>query len=178
MRFGIGGNRKRKIAVAILVSLIAAGTAHAADPSGRKGPPHAPEPAFAGCKETKDSALPADVFGFGSGTDVADPGALGAGLEYNGGFGRRGGTFNGHSLKAQVPYGLAPCLEIGPSLNVGIGRGTDRLTLTTDRATVFGGQFEVKYKLLGRATHGVGLTVVTEPGYSSVNSRLWDPLTP
>jgi hypothetical protein len=178
LRFRIRRLQKRKTAIAILLAIAPGGTAQAADPTPRKGPPPAPEPPFAGCKETKDSALPADVFGFGSGTDVADSGSLGAGLEYNGGFGRRGGSFNGHSLKASVPYGLLPCLEIGPSLNFGFGRGTDRLLSTTDRTTAFGGQLEIKYKIFGRATHGFGLTLVTEPGYSWINTKLSDPLTP
>ncbi len=178
MRFGIGRRFRRKTAAAILLALAGAGVAQAADPTRRTVAPPTPEATFTGCRETKESALPADVFGFGSGTDVADPGSLGAALEYNGASGRRGGSFVGHSLKTQAPYGLAPCLEIGPSLNFGSGRGTNRLALTTDRATVFGGQFEVKYKVLGRAVHGVGLTLVTEPGYSMVRNSLSDPLTP
>jgi hypothetical protein len=171
--------RSGKIACVLSAALVAAAPGYASAADLRKNkitPPE--EAAFAGCKETKESALPADVFGFGSGSDVADPGSLGAGLEYGGAFGRRGGSFSGHSMKASVPYGLLPCLEVGPSLNIGLGRGTDRLTSTTDRTTAFGGQIEIKYKLLGRATHGIGLTLVTEAGYSWVNTRLTDLLTP
>ena len=183
LRYVIWKKRKRLTAVAIILAVTGSGSvsgasgAAAADLRGKK--PVAPvEAPFAGCKETKDTALPADVFGFGSGTDVADPGSLGAGLEYGGGFGRRGGSFNANSLKASLPYGLLPCLEIGPSLNIGIGRGTDRFSSSTDRTTAYGGQVEIKYKLLGRAAHGIGLTFVTEPGYSQVNTRLNDPVTP
>jgi hypothetical protein len=165
------------IAAAFGLALTSAHSASGADLAKKPTPP-APAETVAACKETKESALPPDVFGFGAGSDVADPGSLAAGLEYGGGFGERGRRFSTHSLKAQLSYGLLPCLEVGPSLNTGMANGRDRFSPISDRTSVFGGQVEFKYKLLGRATHGLGLTLVTEPGYSVFNARLKDPLTP
>ncbi len=149
--------------------------ASAADMPGKVLKPSAPAPNNA-CLET--SGLPSDIFGFSSGSDVADLGAWGAALEYNGAYGTRFGTLNGHNIKGQVSTSPIRCLEIGPSLNYGSSRATDRIGLTSASATAFGGQIEFKYKILGRATHGIGLTVTAEPGYSAVNNRFNDPLTP
>ncbi len=57
------------------VLIAAAGDADAAD-SGREKATPSEEATFAGCKETKDTALPTHISGFGPGTDVADPGSL------------------------------------------------------------------------------------------------------
>jgi hypothetical protein len=158
-----------------ILSTLSFGAASAADMPGKVIKPTAPAPNNA-CRET--SGLPSDIFGFSSGSDVADLGAWGAALEYNGAYGTRFGTLNGHNIKGQVSTSPIRCLEIGPSLNFGSARSTDRIGLTSSTATAFGGQIEFKYKILGRTTHGIGLTVTAEPGYSGVKNRFSDPLTP
>jgi hypothetical protein len=159
-----------------VTSLLSVSAAAAADMPGKvikQTPPPAPS---AACLET--SGLPTDIFGFSSGSDVADLGSWGGALEYNGAYGTRFGTLSGHNVKAQVSTSPIRCLEIGPSLNYGSARLNNRIDLTSTTATAFGGQIEFKYKILGRATHGIGLTVTAEPGYSALNNRLNDPLTP
>ncbi|MGL4635007.1 MAG: hypothetical protein ACRCWF_03420 [Beijerinckiaceae bacterium] len=162
-------------ALFVSVLTLAAGPAFAADMPSRVLKPTAPVASKA-CKET--SGLSSDIFGFSAGSDVADLGAWGGGLEYNGAFGTRFGTLGGHNIKAQVSTSPFPCLEVGPSLNYGFSKMTNRNALTSFNNSAFGGQIEFKYKLLGRSTHGIGLTVTAEPGYSAVESKLSDPLAP
>lgn len=147
-------------------SLLAAGSAFAADLGKKPGAPAAPV-VSASCKETK--GLPADVFGFATGSDVADLGAWGIALDAAATKGVRGGAGTFVTPVLQVSGSFFPCLEIGPYAFLiasnfdpyGPARGTS--------GSAFGGGLEVKYKLLGRATHGVGLTLAVNPnagGYS------------
>jgi len=133
--------------------------ASAADLPGRilKSPPPA---ASLACKET--AGLPTDVFGFTTGSDVNDLGALSGSIQYNGNYGTRFGRLAGHNVSAQLSYSPFPCLEIGPTIQ-GFSQSAGSTTYGLD-ARQFGGTVEMKYKVLGRATHGVGLTFTTEPG--------------
>lgn len=149
------------LSVAALMGLSA--TAMAADMPRRVVKPTAPVAASAACKET--SGLPTDVFGFTTGSDVNDLGALSGALQYNGNFGTRFGRLTGHQVTAQLSYSPFPCVEIGPTLQ-GFSASTGATTFGSD-VSQFGGTLEMKYKLLGRATHGVGLTITTEPGIFS-----------
>lgn len=141
-----------------LVALSSA--AFAADMPTRVMKPSAPVAASAACKET--SGLPTDIFGFTTGSDVNDLGSLSAALEYNGNYGTRFGRLSGHLLKGQVSYSPFPCFEIGPTIQ-GTSVSAGRTTFGLDQRQ-YGTTVEMKYKLLGRATHGVGLTITTEPG--------------
>jgi hypothetical protein len=150
--------------MAIVIGLSAA--AAAADLPRRATKTVAPPPSAA-CKET--SALPTDVFGFTTGSDVNDLGALSGALQYNGNYGTRFGALQGHQLTAQLSYSPFPCVEIGPTVQ-GFAANAAFTTLGLD-VRQFGGTVEMKYKLLGRATHGVGLTFTTEPGVFSRQYR-------
>ncbi len=154
---------------------LTASAAVAADMPSRVLKPTPPAASIA-CKET--SGLSTDIFGFSSGSDVLDLGAWGGALEYNGAFGTRFGTLQGHNIKAQVSTSPFPCLEIGPSLNYGFSRLHSNTGLTTFNNSAFGGQIEFKYKLLGRSIHGIGLTIAAEPGYSAIDNKLSNPLAP
>jgi len=134
--------------------------AHAADLPGRVLKPTPPPAPSAACKET--SGLANDVFGFTTGSDVNDLGALSGSVEYNGNYGGRFGRVAGHLVKAQLSYSPLLCLEIGPTI-YGSSLSSGGSTFGLDFRQ-YGGTVEVKYKLLGRATHGVGLTITTEPG--------------
>ncbi len=153
----------RSIILTLGAVVISASASLAADmPGGSKKPTPPPAPSAA-CKET--SALPTDVFGFTTGSDVNDLGATSAALEYNGNYGTRFGKLNGHLLKAQVSYSPFPCVEIGPTIQ-GFTSNARFNTFGFDTRQ-YGGTLEMKYKLLGRATHGVGLTITSEPGVFS-----------
>jgi opacity protein-like surface antigen len=132
----------------------------AADAPNRVKKPSPPVAASQACKET--SGLPTDVFGFTTGSDVGDLRSLGGALEYNGNYGTRFGKLSGHLAKAQLSYVPLDCLEIGPTIQ-GLSVSADRSTFGFDTRQ-FGGTIEMKYKIFGRATHGVGLTITTEPG--------------
>jgi hypothetical protein len=160
--------RKFRTAALTAAMAMAAVTAMAADMPGRVVKPAAPAPSAA-CKET--SGLPTDIFGFTTGSDVNDLGALSGALEYNGAYGARFGRFQGHLGKVQLSYSPLPCLEVGPTIQ-GFAAGAG-LTTYGLSARQFGGTVEIKYKLLGRAVHGVGLTITTEPG---AFSRRYDTL--
>ncbi len=142
---------------AVVVSAVAA---QAADMPGRTLKPTPPPAPSAMCKET--AGLPTDVFGFTTGSDVNDLGALSGALEYNGNYGTRFGRLVGHLGKAQLSYSPFPCIEVGPSIQGAmVNAGLTTFGLDSRQ---FGGSVEMKYKILGRATHGVGLTITSEPG--------------
>lgn len=135
--------------------------AFAADLPSRKAAPAAP-PVLSACSESE--GIPTDAFGFTTGSDVADPGSLGASLTYNGGFGVRGGRQAAHGLQLQGSYGLLPCLEVGPYL-LGGHTSVSIAGQEADNHSV-GAGVEMKYRLLGRDLHGVGLTVVVDPSFN------------
>jgi hypothetical protein len=162
---------------AIAAFMTLAGAAMAADiPRRVVKPGPAPAPSAA-CKET--SGLPTDVFGFTTGSDVNDLGSLSGALQYNGNYGARFGRLTGHQLTAQLSYSPFPCFEIGPTIQ-GFTANAGATTFGLDQRQ-FGGTIEMKYKLLGRATHGIGLTITTEPGafnrrYSSLSNAAGFPV--
>lgn len=146
---------------AIALALIAAALsppAIAADLSSRKAA-SAPLPAAFACTESE--GIPTDAFGFTTGSDVADTGSFGPSLTYGGGFGTRGGSSNSHGLTLQGSYGLFPCFEIGPYVLGNITSASAGGVSADSRA--FGAGVEMKYKLLGRDMHGLGLTLVIDP---------------
>lgn len=146
---------------AIALALIAATLsvpAIAADLSSRKAA-SAPPPALSACTESE--GIPTDAFGFTTGSDVADVGSFGPSLTYGGAFGTRTGSSNGHGLTLQGSYGLFPCFEVGPYL-LGNITGASAGGVSAD-SRAFGAGVEMKYKLLGRDMHGLGLTLVIDP---------------
>lgn len=146
--------RYRSIAAA--AALLGASSALAADLPSRKMVVVAPPPSAA-CFEK--NALPTDVFGFNTGSDVNDAGALSASLQYTGAYATRLGSFAGHTLQAQVSYGLLRCLEVGPYVIGSAVRNGLPAPFASLNGTTAGGGIEVKYKFLGRDVHGVGATL-------------------
>jgi hypothetical protein len=145
-------------ALGLLASVSAASVSLAADLPSRKGAPVAP-PVLSACTESE--GIPTDAFGFTTGSDVAEKGSFSPSLSYFGGYGTRGGTLNSHLAQLQGSYGLAPCLEVGPYL---LGGVTDaRFGGVSADSTSYGAGIEMKYRLLGRDLHGLGLTVVLDP---------------
>ena len=150
-------------ALALAVSALLS-PAFAADPPSRKGAPVAP-PALSACSESE--GIPTDAFGFTTGSDVAEAGSFGASLTYGGGFGIRDGRQAAHGLQLQGSYGLFPCVEIGPYL---LGGYTDAtLAGASADSRSFGAGVEMKYRLLGRDLHGIGLTVVLDPSFNRID---------
>lgn len=136
----------------------------AADLPSRKGAPAAP-PVLSACTESE--GIPTDAFGFTTGSDVAEVGSFGASLTYGGGFGVRDGRQAAHGLQLQGSYGLFPCFEIGPYLLGGYTDATIAGTGADNRS--FGAGVEMKYRLLGRDLHGIGLTVVVDPSVNRLD---------
>lgn len=166
----------KALATGVTLSLLAATGSLAADLPRRvvKSPPPAPSLA---CKET--AGLPTDVFGFTTGSDVNDLGALSGAVQYNGNYGARFGRLSGHNVFAQLSYSPFSCFEIGPTIQ-GFTQSASATTYGLDLRQ-FGGTVEMKYKLLGRATHGVGVTFTTEPGvfnrrYSTLSNAVGFPV--
>lgn len=138
--------------------------AFAADLPSRKGAPATP-PTLSACSESE--GIPTDAFGFTTGSDVAEAGSFGASLTYGGGFGIRDGRQAAHGLQLQGSYGLFPCFEIGPYL---LGGYTDAtLAGASADSRSFGAGVEMKYRLLGRDLHGIGLTVVVDPSFNRID---------
>jgi hypothetical protein len=151
--------------VAVLSFLGFGSFALAADIGSRTKKPTPPVAVSAACLE--NVALPPDVFGFTTGSDVSDLGAWGAAVEYNGAYNTRFGQAQNHLAKAQVSTSFFKCLEVGPYVQGNFIR-TSVLGLNTNVNT-FGGGVEFKYKLLGRDVHGVGLTFVFDPNVNKGN---------
>jgi hypothetical protein len=149
----------KPLAAGLGLALLASSAGFAADIPGRVLKSPAPAPSLA-CKET--AGLPTDVFGFTTGSDVNDLGALSGAIQYNGNYGARFGRLAGHNVFAQLSYSPFPCFEIGPTIQ-GFTQSAGATTYGLDLRQ-YGATVEMKYKLLGRATHGFGLTVTTEPG--------------
>ena len=153
------------LAAFALAGALAATAASAADLPSRKGAPAAPAPTISACSET--DSIPTDAFGFTTGSEVASVGSFGPSLTYAGGYGTRIGRLNSHGLQLQGSYGLFPCAEIGPYLLGGVTNGR-ALGVSTD-ATSYGAGVEMKYRLLGRDMHGIGLTLVIDPSVNRTN---------
>jgi len=149
----------------IALALIAAAASVpvlAADLPSRKGASAAPAPAVSACTESE--GIPTDAFGFTTGSDVADVGSFGPSLTYGGAFGTRGGSSNSHGLTLQGSYGLFPCFEVGPYVLGNFTNASAGGVSADSRA--FGAGVEMKYKLLGRDMHGLGLTLVIDPSFN------------
>lgn len=144
--------------LAVTLTLLAS-AAGAADLPSRKGAPAAPAPVVSACTET--DSIPTDAFGFTTGSEVAAVGAFGPSLTYQGGYGTRIGRSNSHGAQLQGSYGLFPCAEVGPYL---LGGATNSRALGVGNdSTSYGAGVEMKYRLLGRDMHGLGLTLVIDP---------------
>lgn len=131
------------------------GAAFAADLPARKAMPAAPTVSGA-CLET--NALPTDVFGFTTGSDVTDLGAWGGTVTANGAFTSRSTRVTSVTGVAQLATGLFRCFEIAPYAFLGGADAKARGGLSGS-STTYGGGIEAKYKFLGRDVHGVGATV-------------------
>lgn len=153
----------KRTAFALSVSTLLS-PAFAADLPARKGAPAAP-PVLSACSESE--GIPTDAFGFTTGSDVAEAGSFGASLTYGGGFGLRGGRQAAHGLQLQGSYGLFPCFEIGPYLLGGYSDAT--LAGASADSRSLGAGVEMKYRLLGRDLHGIGLTVVVDPSFNRID---------
>jgi hypothetical protein len=151
-------------------SLVIAGTAlvatsaFAADLGYKKPSPVAAVSAM--CKEK--TALAADAFGFATGSDVMDLGAWAGALDQTYVAGGRGGKAFGYVGTAQVSGSFFPCFEVGPYLYYGIA-GTKPYRLNETQGTLLGGGVEMKYKVLGRGTHGIGMTLAVSPNFGAYN---------
>lgn len=164
-----------RFAAAFFGLAVASSAVSAADLPSRKGA-IAPPPAPTSCKETESTALSSDIFGFSSGSDVADVGSLSIAGTYTGAFkgaGFKPGSFNGHSGQLQATTSFFPCWEFGPYLTGTTSQGSFRGVPGNVRFNSFGGGVENKWKVLGRATHGIGLTLdwdINYQGYSQKDS--------
>lgn len=146
-------------------ALFVANGAFAADLGAKKPGPVAPAPSAA-CKETK--GLPVDAFGFATGSDVSDLGAWGIALDNVYVAGGRGGRTYGYTGTVQVSGSFLPCFEIGPYAYYNIA-GYKPYGGVERQGTLLGGGVEMKYKFLGRATHGMGLTLAVSPNIGRYN---------
>lgn len=164
------GKDFRQLGCAMLRSVVLASAAFlsvsamAADLGVKKPSPVAA--VSAACKETK--ALPVDAFGFATGSDVADLGVWGAALDNVYVAGGKGGKTYGYTGTAQVAGSFFPCFEFGPYLTYTIG-GFKPYGGIERQGTILGAGVELKYKLLGRAPHGIGLTFAVSPNAGAYN---------
>jgi hypothetical protein len=156
--------------LSIATALLASSVAFSADLGHKK--PTAPAPVSAACKEK--TGLPADAFGFASGSDVADLGAWGIGLDTAGAIGARGGEFRGVTPLVQISGSFLPCLEVGPyAFFTSNNLKSYAIGSTNTSGSVVGGGLEMKYKLLGRAPHGIGLTFAVNPNAGGYSGRFY-----
>lgn len=160
----------RSMTMGALALIFMGAAAQAADLPKRKSAVEAPE-AQTYCLDAKE--LPADAFGFAAGSDVASLGSLGGGLEYSGAFGARVGSAQAHGAKLSLSFSPIRCLEVGPSVTGAWARSS--ADGATTRSSAYGAGVELKYKALGRQTHGFGLTIGVEPTAAFGRVRFSDP---
>lgn len=145
----------------------------AADLGSRKKPAPAPVVSTS-CKETAQTAVPADAFGFTTGSDVSDVGAWAVAAEYNGAFnggGFKTGRSDLHLGKIQASTAFVPCWEVGPYILGTTLNGKYDGVAGSVKYSSFGAGIENKYKVFGRATHGFGLTLVFDPNIQGFNQK-------
>jgi hypothetical protein len=118
------------------------------------------------CKETK--ALPIDAFGFATGSDVVDQGTWGISNDNLFASGGKGGRYYGYTGLAQVSTSFLRCTEFGPYLFYSLA-GFKPYGGTERQGTILGAGVELKYKVLGRATNGIGLTLSMLPSFGAYN---------
>lgn len=156
----------RQAAFAVIISLATGALAQAADLGARKSAPMPPP--SAACKENK--GLPADAFGFATGSDVADLGVWSIALDTVAANGLRGGTAYTLTPLVQLSGSFFPCLEVGPYVFAGFGSFKPYGGGIRTDTSAFGGGIELKYKVLGRAPHGIGLTFAVAPNVQRQNN--------
>ncbi len=140
------------VAIAI-ATLGLMGSAQAADLLVKKSPP-APVAASTTCLEK--NSLSNDTFGFTTGSDVNDVGALSLSGTYGLNLGTRAGNSNGHFGNIQATYSPYLCVEVDPYVFAGVTNS--KSFGFSSHGSQYGAGVEAKYKILGRDTHGFGLT--------------------
>lgn len=154
----------RDLPALAIAALLSAAQAHSADLPARKSAPVAPALPTA-CVDSE--SIPTDAFGFTMGSDVAEPGSFGPSLTYGGAFGTRAGRLSSHGATLQGSYGLLPCLEVGPYLLGGYSNASAGGVSADTRN--LGAGVEMKYRLLGRDLHGIGVTAVLDPSVNRID---------
>lgn len=164
---------KRFLAAGLAVAFVT-GAASAADLPTRKGAPLPPPVASTSCKETSATAVSSDIFGFSLGSDVSDVGAWALSANYAGAFkgsGFKPGSFNAHTGQLQASTAFVPCYEIGPYLIGSTATGSFRGVPGEIKLDTYGAGVENKFKILGRATHGLGLTLVWDANFQGYEQK-------
>jgi len=156
--------RSLVVASTALISL----SAYAAD-LGVKKPAPPPAAVSAMCKETK--ALPSDAFGITTGSDVADYNTWTIALDTLPSAGVRGGNGYGVAPIIQASGSVIPCVEFGPFISYTYNSFQPYGGGVTTTSNAYGGGFEFKYKILGRAQNGFGLTFDVQPTANSTALR-------
>jgi hypothetical protein len=151
----------------VLAAVLLPVAAQAADLRAKAPVAAAAEPQL--CKEV--SEVNPDIFGFSSGSDVASVGSAALGLEYGGAFGTRSGTLTDSAGKVQYSFGAVPCVELGPSITFGMAHSTVAFSPEDFKSEAVGAAIEAKFKLIGRAEAGFGMTLVFEPSWGRVRDR-------
>lgn len=108
------------------------------------------------------------LFGFVLGSDVEPRGTRSLATEAIGRFGKRAGSYSAFGGKAGFAYGLTDNLSIAGAV-LGAWYDIDNVpgleNISRVRFNGLGG--EVRWRLLDRATHGVGLTLHVEPVWAT-----------
>lgn len=108
------------------------------------------------------------LFGFVLGSDVEPAGARSVAMEAIGRFGKRAGSYGALGGKVEFAYGVTDNLSVAGAI---LGAWYDVKNVpdfdNISRARLNGVGGEVRWRLLDRATHGVGLTLHVEPVWAT-----------
>ncbi len=113
-----------------------------------------------------------DIFGFSDGSDIGEKGDRSFEFDTVTGFGKRAGTYRSLSATGAVKGTLTD--EIAVGFGVGFGRALVKNVPGLDNANGLGVQGlsgEVKYRVLDRAAHGIGLTLIAQPAWSRLDGE-------
>lgn len=110
------------------------------------------------------------IFGFSMGSDIGEPGEVEYEVENVFGFGKRAGSYSTLASLAQVKYTVNDRLRVAPGIAFGGQRIVGVPGYDDHRDVSFNGAtFEVRYKLIDRATAPFGLTLHAQPGWGRVD---------
>lgn len=110
------------------------------------------------------------LFAFNNGTDMDEPGTKELDAGILGRFGRNGGIYRAYDGDLSFQYTAAPNLQLQLGASGAYHRINDVPDMDDrDMAAFSGISIGLNYRLLDRATHGVGLAVSAEPYWTRID---------
>lgn len=116
------------------------------------------------------------LFAFNAGTDMDNPGSKELDAGFSGRFGRSGGAYTAIESELSIQYQATRNLQLELDTSGTFHHLKDVPGMDDRNSAAFGGlAMGLSYRLLDRATHGVGLAVSAAPYWSRVDDGSGEP---